>query len=167
MRRTKRNRKRNGRTKRRKGGRVLDNLFGPPQVITKDDESVVSLEPFGVVSKTNVWSSIIVPPYLKTIESAKNISSRIDDIIKGLNSNGFIFRCNFTARVKDRITKLEMYNNNVKKQLANIKSTDNFDYEQLFSNFKEIQLYIAICKSQSVERGVGYNLFGKVATSLL
>jgi hypothetical protein len=163
MRRTRRNRNRNGRTRRRKGG----GFFAPTPVITKDDDSVVYLDAFGIGSKTNVWSSILLPPYMKTIESAKNICSRIDDIIKGLNSNGIIFRCNFTARIKDRITKLEMYNNNVKKQLATLKSTDRFDYEQLFSNFKEIQLYIAICKAQSVDRGIGYNLFGKVATSLL
>jgi hypothetical protein len=168
MRRTRRNRNRNrnGRTRRRKRGGWFESFFGKPKVITKDDDSVVYLDAFGIGSKTNVWSSILLPPYVKTIESAKNICSRIDDIIKGLNSNGIIVHCDFTARIKDRITKLEMYNNNVKKQLASLKSTDSFDYEQLFSNFKEIQLYIAICKAQWVDRGIGYNLFG-VGTSLL
>lgn len=107
---------------------------------------------------------------MKTIESAKNICSRIDDIIKGVNTNGLIVRCNFTKRIKDRIAKLEMYNNNAKKQLASLKSTDSFDYEQLFSNFKEAQMYIVICKIQSVERGVGAGVigrFGKFGSSLL
>jgi hypothetical protein len=166
MRRTRRNRNKNRRTRRRKGGGWFDNFFEKPKAISKDDESILYLEPFKS-SKTNVWSSIYLPPYIKTIESAKNICNRIDRIIEGLNKDGFIVRCNFTRRIKDRIVKLEMYNNNVKKQLATLKSIDNFDYEQLFSNFKEIQLYIVICKIQSVERGIGYNLFGKIATSFL
>jgi hypothetical protein len=168
MRRTRRNRKRNG-TRTKKGGGWFDSFFGKPKVITKDDDSILFLEPVGG-DKNNVWSSVYLPPYIKTIESAKNICNRIDDIIKGVNTNGLIVRCNFTKRIKDRIAKIQVYNNNVKKQLASLKSTDSFDYEQLFSNFKEAQMYIVICKIQSVERGVGAEVigkFGKVATSLL
>jgi len=165
MRKTRRNRKRNG-TRNKKGGGLFDNFFGKSPDISKDDESILYLDPLGG-SKKNVWSSVYLPPYIKTMESARNICSRIDEIINGLNTNGFIVRCNFTKRIKDRIVKIEMYNNTVKKQLASLKNMDNFDYEQLFSQFKELQLYIVICKVQSVERGVGANLFGKVATSLL